>query len=86
MAIIVLGFLCAWTVTTVLEKFGLTRHAWRLPLFFAALAPLFGSDFPPTPLPGMVAPSSPIVPNIFRFQRICYVPVTGKDSLHFPRP
>src|SRR5260370_25936898 len=41
MAIIVLGFLCAWAVTTVLEHFGLTRHLWHLPLFFAALALLF---------------------------------------------
>jgi hypothetical protein len=43
MAIIVLGFLCAWAVTTVLEHLGLTRHVWHLPLFFAALAVLFGS-------------------------------------------
>ena len=43
MAIIVLGFLCAWAVTTVLEHFGLTRHVWHLPLFFAGLAVLFGS-------------------------------------------
>ena len=43
MAIIVLGFLCAWGVTTVLEHLGLTRHVWHLPLFFAALALLFGN-------------------------------------------
>jgi hypothetical protein len=43
MTIIVLGFLCAWAVTTILEHFGLTRHVWHLPLFFAALALLFGS-------------------------------------------
>jgi hypothetical protein len=43
MAIIVLGFLCAWAVTTVLEHLRWTRHVWHLPLFFAALAVLFGS-------------------------------------------
>jgi Protein of unknown function (DUF1656) len=43
MAIIVLGFLCAWALTTILEHFGLTRHFWHLPLFFAALAVLFAS-------------------------------------------
>jgi uncharacterized protein DUF1656 len=43
MVIIVLGFLCAWAVTTFLEHFGWTRHVWHLPLFFAALAVLFGS-------------------------------------------
>jgi hypothetical protein len=43
MAIIVLGFLCAWAVTDSLERLGLTRHVWHLPLFFAALAVLFGS-------------------------------------------
>jgi hypothetical protein len=42
-SIIVLGFLCAWALTTVLEHFGLTRHVWHLPLFFAALAVLFAS-------------------------------------------
>jgi Protein of unknown function (DUF1656) len=43
MAIIVLGFLCAWAVNDFLERLGLTRHVWHLPLFFAALAVLFGS-------------------------------------------
>ena len=43
MAIIVLGFLCAWAVNDLLERLGLTRHVWHLPLFFAALAVLFGS-------------------------------------------
>ena len=42
-SIIVLGFLCAWALTTLLEHFGLTRHIWHLPLFFAALAVLFAS-------------------------------------------
>ena len=43
MAIVVLGFLSAWAVTDLLERLGLTRHVWHLPLFFAALAVLFGS-------------------------------------------
>ena len=43
MVIIVLGFLCAWAVTTGLEHLGWTRHVWHLPLFFGALAVLFGS-------------------------------------------
>jgi hypothetical protein len=43
MAVIVLGFLCAWTVNNLFEHFGLTRHVWHLPLFFAALVVLFGS-------------------------------------------
>ena len=43
MVIIVLGFLFAWAVTTVLEHFGWTRHVWHLPLVFVALAVLFGS-------------------------------------------
>jgi hypothetical protein len=43
MAIVVLGFLSAWLVTNVLENLGITRHVWHLPLFFAALAVLFGS-------------------------------------------
>lgn len=43
MTIVVLGFLSAWLVTNVLENLGATRHVWHLPLFFAALAVLFGS-------------------------------------------
>jgi len=43
MAIVVLGFLSAWLVTNILEHLGITRHLWHLPLFFAALAVLFGS-------------------------------------------
>jgi hypothetical protein len=43
MTIVVLGFLSAWLVTNVLENLGVTRHVWHLPLFFAALAVLFGS-------------------------------------------
>jgi hypothetical protein len=43
MVIMVLGFLCAWAVTTIFEHLGWTRHVWHLPLFFAGLAVLFGS-------------------------------------------
>jgi Protein of unknown function (DUF1656) len=43
MVILVLGFLCAWAATTVLEHLGWTRHVWHLPLFFCALVVLFGS-------------------------------------------
>ena len=43
MAIIVLGFLSAWAVTDLLERLGLTRHVWHLPLFFLALVVLFSS-------------------------------------------
>jgi len=43
MEIVVLGFLSAWAVTSILEHLGLARHVWHLPLFFAALAVLFGS-------------------------------------------
>src|SRR5260221_10226616 len=43
MAIVVLGFLSAWLVTTLFEHLGLTRHVCDLPLVFAALTVLFGS-------------------------------------------
>lgn len=42
MVIGTLGFLAAWLVITVLERLGWTRHIWHLPLFFVALAVLFG--------------------------------------------
>jgi hypothetical protein len=38
-----LGFLAAWLATLALERLGLTRHIWHLPLFFVALAVLFGA-------------------------------------------
>jgi hypothetical protein len=38
-----LGFLAAWLVMTVLERTGLSRHLWHLPLFFVALLVLFSS-------------------------------------------
>lgn len=45
MAIGTLGFLAAWVCTLALERLGLTRHIWHLPLFFVALAVLFGTAF-----------------------------------------
>ena len=39
----VLGFLAAWLVVAVLERTGLSRHIWHLPLFFLALAVLLTS-------------------------------------------
>ena len=38
-----LGFLAAWLVVALLERTGLTRHLWHLPLCFLALAVLFGA-------------------------------------------
>lgn len=43
MVISSLGFLVAWVAVSLLEKAGLTRHIWHLPLFFAALAVLTGA-------------------------------------------
>jgi hypothetical protein len=37
------GFLVAWLVVAVMERMGLSRHVWHLPLFFVALVILFGS-------------------------------------------
>ena len=37
------GFLAAWLVVTILERTGLTRHIWHLPLFFLALVVLLSS-------------------------------------------
>jgi len=42
MVISVLGFITAWLVMVIMERFGLTRRIWHLPLFFVALALLFG--------------------------------------------
>ena len=39
----VLGFLAAWLVVALLERTGLTRHLWHLPLCFLALVVLFSS-------------------------------------------
>jgi hypothetical protein len=38
-----LGFLAAWLVAAILERTGLSRHVWHLPLFFLALVVLFSS-------------------------------------------
>ncbi|MFA7344815.1 MAG: DUF1656 domain-containing protein [Terrimicrobiaceae bacterium] len=40
-----LGFLAAWVVVLELERRTLTRHIWHVPLFFVALAVLFGCLF-----------------------------------------
>jgi Protein of unknown function (DUF1656) len=37
------GFLVAWLVVAIMERTGLTRYVWHLPLFFVALVILFGS-------------------------------------------
>ena len=35
------GFLVAWLVVAVMERMGLSRYVWHLPLFFVALVILF---------------------------------------------
>lgn len=39
----IVGFLLSWIVMTVLERTGLTRFIWHLPLFFLALLVLVTS-------------------------------------------
>jgi uncharacterized membrane protein len=39
----VAGFLAAWVVVAILERTGLSRHIWHLPLFFLALVILLTS-------------------------------------------
>jgi Protein of unknown function (DUF1656) len=39
----VLGFLGAWLVVALMERTGLSRHVWHLPLFFLSLVVLFTS-------------------------------------------
>jgi uncharacterized protein DUF1656 len=39
----VLGFLVAWLVVAIMERTGLSRYVWHLPLFFVALVVLFSS-------------------------------------------
>jgi hypothetical protein len=39
----VLGFLAAWLVVAVMERTGLSRYVWHLPLFFVALVVLISS-------------------------------------------
>ena len=36
------GFLASWFVLCILERLGLTRHIWHLPVVFVALAVFFG--------------------------------------------
>ena len=38
-----LGFLAAWLVVAILERTGLSRQVWHLPLFFLAVVVLFSS-------------------------------------------
>jgi predicted naringenin-chalcone synthase len=38
-----LGFLTAWLVVAILERTGLSRYVWHLPLFFVGLVVLFSS-------------------------------------------
>jgi len=45
MVISALGFLVAWLVVLELERRTLTRYIWHVPLFFVALAVLFGCVF-----------------------------------------
>jgi len=42
MVISALGFLAAWLVVLELERRTWTRYIWHVPLFFVALAVLFG--------------------------------------------
>lgn len=45
MIVSVFGFLAAWITVLELERRTLTRHIWHVPLFFVALAVLFGCLF-----------------------------------------
>lgn len=42
MVVSAFGYLAAWGVVIVMERLGFTRRVWNLPLFFVALAVLFG--------------------------------------------
>jgi hypothetical protein len=37
------GFLVAWLIVAIMERTGLTRYVWHLPLFFVGLVILFTS-------------------------------------------
>jgi hypothetical protein len=39
------GFFAAWIVMVILERTGLSRHIWHVPLFFLALVVLFTCMF-----------------------------------------
>ena len=41
--IALLGFLAAWFVVAIMERTGLARYVWHLPLFFLSLVVLFSS-------------------------------------------
>ena len=43
MMIGLLGFAVAWLAVAIMERTGLSRHVWNLPLLFLALVVLFGS-------------------------------------------
>jgi len=43
MMIFALGFIGATVIVDAMERLGLTRHIWHLPLFFVALAVTIGS-------------------------------------------
>jgi len=40
-----MGFLGAWLAVNLMERAGWTRAIWNLPLFFIALAVIFGCVF-----------------------------------------
>ena len=42
-AVSLMGFLAAWVIVAILERTGLSRHIWHLPLFFLALVVLLTS-------------------------------------------
>jgi hypothetical protein len=41
--IALLGFLTGWFVVAIMERTGLSRYVWHLPLFFLSLVVLFSS-------------------------------------------
>ena len=43
LGISIIGFLLAWAIVAVLERTGLTRFIWHLPLFFLGLLVLITS-------------------------------------------
>jgi hypothetical protein len=43
LAIGVIGFLVAWFILAVMERTGLSRYVWHLPLFFLGLVVLLSS-------------------------------------------
>jgi hypothetical protein len=43
MIVVVVGFLIAWLVVSIMELTSLSRYVWHLPLFFLDLIVLFSS-------------------------------------------